>query len=72
MRYRVQTYPGRLVEIEDRDYPRRDYRLEPAAALEYRLGAVTLQLSYEPEWRRSNDPSRSVDQHVLLVGLRRR
>ena len=72
MQYRIQAYPGRLVEIDDQDYRRRDHRLEPAAAFAFRAGAVTLELSYEPEWRRSNDPTKSVDQHVLLFGLRRR
>ena len=72
LQYRIQTYSGRFVEIRDRDYPRRDHRLQPAAALRYQLHPFTLEMSYEPEWRLSNDPTRSIDQQVLLFGLRHR
>ena len=72
LQYRIQSYSGRFVEIRDRDYPRRDHRLQPAAALRYQLHPFTLEMSYEPEWRLSNDPTRSIDQQVLLFGLRHR
>lgn len=71
MQYRLQAYRDRTVEIEDEDVLRRDHRLQPGAGLVYRLGRTEFELSYEPEWRRSNDPSRSIDQHVLLFGMRR-
>ncbi|MBL8960019.1 MAG: hypothetical protein JNJ98_09215 [Gemmatimonadetes bacterium] len=70
MQYRLQAYANRLVEIEDEDVLRRDHRLQPAAAFSWLMGPVQLELSYEPEWRRSNDPTRNIDQHVLLMGLR--
>ena len=72
MQYRLQAYSNRLVEIEDEDVLRRDHRLQPAAAFSWQLGPVQLELGYEPEWRRSNDPTRNIDQHVLLMGLRHR
>lgn len=72
MQYRLQAYLGRVVEIDDVDRPRRDHRLQPSAAFIYRLGSADLELSYEPEWRRSNDPTKNVDQNVLLVGVRHR
>ncbi|MBK8250543.1 MAG: hypothetical protein IPK85_24570 [Gemmatimonadetes bacterium] len=72
MQYRLQAYSNRLVEIEDEDVLRRDHRLQPGAAFSWQMGPVQLELSYEPEWRRSNDPTRNIDQHVLLMGLRHR
>jgi hypothetical protein len=72
MQYRLQAYANRLVEIEDEDVLRRDHRLQPGAAFSWQMGPVQLELSYEPEWRRSNDPSRNIDQQVLLMGLRHR
>lgn len=70
--YRVQDYSGRFVEIDDVDVPRHDRRFQPEVALEYRLGAFDIELSYEPEYRRSNDPEKEINQNVILFGLRRR
>lgn len=72
MQYRLQAYSGRLVEIDDEDFPRRDHRLQPGAAFLWQMGPVGFEVSYEPEWRRSNDPGKNIDQQVLLVGLRHR
>jgi hypothetical protein len=72
VQYRLQAYPDRLVEIDDEDFPRRDHRLQPGAAFTWQMGPIQFEMSYEPEWRRSNDPTRNIDQQVMLVGLRHR
>ena len=72
MQYRIQRYPSRLVEIDDEDFPRVDHRLQPAIALRMQVAGSELELSYEPEIRQSNDPTKSLAQNVLLVGVRRR
>ncbi|MCC7054568.1 MAG: hypothetical protein IT355_14960 [Gemmatimonadaceae bacterium] len=72
MQYRQQRYSGRFAEVDDRDVPRVDHRLQPAAALQVRLGASELNVSYEPEWRRSNDPDKAISQNLVMLGVRRR
>lgn len=72
MQYRSQRYSGRLVEIDDEDFPRIDQRLQPSVSLQVRVAGSDLELGYEPEWRQSNDPTKSLSQNLLLVGVRRR
>ena len=72
MQFRLQRYPGRAVEIDDVDFPRVDLRFQPTLTLLWRVAGSDLELSYEPEWRQSNDPTKSLSQNVLLLGVRRR
>ena len=72
MQYRSQRYPGRAVEIDDEDFPRIDHCLQPSVSLQLRVAGSDLELSYEPEWRQSNDPTRSLSQNLLVMGVRRR
>jgi hypothetical protein len=72
MQYRRQVYSGRFVKINRQDVPRRDHRLQPAAALHLHGAIADIDLSYEPEFRLSNDPRRSITQHVVSMGVRHR
>jgi hypothetical protein len=72
MQYRIQEYSGRFVKINKLDQRRVDHRLEPSALLALRLGASEVALSYDPEWRRSNDPGKIMDQQILQLSVRRR
>jgi hypothetical protein len=72
MQYRLQRYAGRLVEIDDDEVARVDHRLQPSAGLIVHVGASSLEMSYEPEFRRSNDPDKAITQNVVVVGLRHR
>jgi hypothetical protein len=72
MQFRMQRYPSRAVEIRDKDVPRVDLRLQPTLALQMRVAGSDLEISYEPEWRQSNDPTKSLLQNVLMLGVRRR
>lgn len=72
LRYRIQRYPGRLVEVDDVDLPRVDNRFEPSVGWTWRLGATSLALRYEPEHRGSNDADNSFVQHMLTFDISRR
>lgn len=72
LQHRQQVYPGRPVDVGSRVVARRDRRWQPAATLEARLAGLELTLGAEPEWRRSNDPDKAFDEHVLVFGMRRR
>ena len=72
MQYRIQEYSGRVVRINRVDHRRVDHRIEPSAALALRLGASAIALSYDPEWRRSNDPAKVIDQQILQLSVRHR
>jgi hypothetical protein len=72
LQFRMQRYPSRVVEIRDKDVPRVDLRFQPTLALQLRLAGADLEFSYEPEWRQSNDPTRSLLQNIVMIGVRRR
>jgi hypothetical protein len=72
LRYRIQRYPGRLVEVDDVDMPRVDNRFEPSVGWTWRLGTTALALRYEPEHRGSNDADNSFVQHMVTFDISRR
>lgn len=70
--YRIQRYPDRLVDVGSREEPRRDRRLEPEAALTVRpWRSLDVTLGYGLELRRSNDPDKVYDAHVVSLVLTR-
>ena len=70
--YRVQRDPDRLVEVGGRDLPRRDRRFEPEAALTVRpWRSLDVMLGYSLDLRRSNDPDKVYDAHVVSLVLTR-
>ena len=72
MQYRMQEYSGRFVRINKVERRRVDHRLEPSASLELRLGASEIALSYDLEWRRSNDPAKVIKQQIVQLAVKRR
>lgn len=72
LRYRVQRYPHRLVELDDVDVPRRDARVEPAIGWRWSRWGTEVELRYEPERRWSNDPDKGFVQHLATMGISRR
>lgn len=70
--YRNQRYPERLVDVGAREVPRRDRRVEPEAAITVRpWRSLDVTLGYSLELRRSNDPDKSYDAHVVSLILTR-
>lgn len=72
VQFRMQEYSGRFVKMNKVDRRRVDHRLEPSASLELRLGASEIALSYDPEWRRSNDPRKVINQQIVHLAVKRR
>lgn len=72
LQYRRQQYSGRFAKVNKVQVERVDHRLQPSAEITVRIGPSNLALSYEPEWRRSNDPDKVLSQHIWQLGLRRR
>jgi hypothetical protein len=71
MQFRLQRYAGRTVEIRDKDVPRVDLRLQPSLVLRTGVAGSEIEIGYEPEWRQSNDPTRSLLQNIVTLGVRR-
>jgi hypothetical protein len=71
IRYRAQTYPARILTINNREAPRQDHRWIASLAWTHaaRYGFSTL-LEYRYESRASNDPGREYDAHTVTFGLR--
>jgi hypothetical protein len=64
MKFRLQSYPHRLVEVGGEDVPRQDRRLIPS--LTWAIGlweALRLRLAYEFDQRTSNDPEKDFAAH---------
>jgi hypothetical protein len=72
VQYRRQQYSGRFVTIQKVNVERVDHRLQPSAELRVRVGSADVELSYQPEWRRSNDPDKAIAQQLWQLGVRRR
>jgi hypothetical protein len=72
VQFRMQRYPSRAVEIRRKDVPRVDLRFQPTLGLQLRVAGSELEFSYEPEWRQSNDPTKSLLQNIVMLGVRRR
>lgn len=71
MKYRVQTYTGRTVEIEDADVLRRDHRVIPSVSWARRLPlGATGVLEYQYETRSSNDPEKGYNAHLLMLTMK--
>ncbi|MEJ7758790.1 MAG: hypothetical protein WKF55_04285 [Gemmatimonadaceae bacterium] len=68
LKFRSQRYPKRLVEVDDEDVPRHDYRLTPTLEWNHRFGAgFSLIANYNFENRTSNDPDNGYLDHVFAL-----
>ncbi len=73
VRLRRQRYPARQVEADGRRADRRDARVNPALGWTHRLRErLDVSLIYEFEARRSNDPEKRFDAHLLSLLVTRR
>lgn len=73
VRYRFLRYPSRLVEVDDRDVPRRDYRLIPSVGWRHSVNSgLDLRTEYTFETRGSNDLDREFAAHRLSFSVDRR
>ncbi len=71
LRYRSQRYPEREVEIEDRDYPRVDFKWTPEISFVREIGRnLWLEAEYQFETRYSNDPTKHYSGHVAAISTR--
>lgn len=68
IKYRAQTYPGRVLEIKKTDVPRQDHRWIPSLSWmhSFPLGFATI-MEYRFETRSSNDPGKRYDAHMFTV-----
>lgn len=70
MKYRSQTYSGRIVEIEDTEVFRQDHRWIPSVSWTRRLSpSATAALQYQYETRSSNDPEKGYNAHLLIITM---
>ena len=68
VRYRMQRYPFRLVEVDDIDVPRRDHRWIPKITWARPLGSgLHVRAGYTAETRMSNDLDREFTAHLFSV-----
>ncbi len=68
VKYRVQRYNHRLVEVDDEDVPRADRRVSPTVEWIHRFGAgFSMVANYNFEARTSNDPDKGYLDHVFAV-----
>ncbi len=73
VRYRMQRYPIRLVEVDDIDVQRRDHRWIPRFTWTRPLRSnLDVRGSYTRETRTSNDLDREFTAHLFTVTLIRR
>lgn len=73
VRYRMQRYPFRTIEVEEDDVPRRDHRWIPRITWTRPLGGrLDLRGVYTYETRTSNDPDREFAAHLFSLGVVRR
>jgi hypothetical protein len=72
--HRRRHYPDRMVELESEEAPREDRRWTPALIYthEFGEGYWTVELEYELESNRSNDPEEAYDAHRTGFTFRRR
>ena len=73
VRYRMQRYPFRLVDVDDLDVQRRDHREIPRITWTHPLRSnLDLRAGYTRETRSSNDPAREFTAHLVTLTLLRR
>lgn len=73
LKYRVQRYDHRRIELDGRTPRRRDYRLTPSVAVTHRLATnLDVGVGYEYENRSSNDASKDYDAHQVTLTVIRR
>lgn len=71
VKYRVQTYSGRTVEVEDEDVLRQDHRWIPSLSWTRQLPFnASATLEYQYETRSSNDPEKGYNAHLLMLTMR--
>ena len=73
VRYRMQHYPFREVEVDDQDVNRRDHRWIPKVSWTHPISPVLdLRAAYVFETRTSNDLDREFSAHLFSVTVVRR
>jgi len=73
VKLRQQRYTYRLVEVDDRDVPRRDYRWVPSISWVRAINShAEVRLGYTLETRASNDPRREFTAHLMVMTATRR
>ena len=73
LKYRVQQYEHRRIELGGRTPRRRDYRLAPSISYTHRFTSnLEVGLGYEYEHRSSNDVSKGYDAHRVSLKVLRR
>lgn len=71
LKFRSQRYDKRLVEVDDEDVPRHDYRITPTVEWNHRFGAgFSVIANYNFENRTSNDPDNGYLNHVFALTAR--
>ena len=73
VRYRMQYYPFREVEVDDEDVNRRDHRWIPKIAWTHPISSgLELRAGYVYETRTSNDLDREFNAHLVSIAFVRR